>query len=169
MNVEGQNLEARVAAHPFLNGMNAEQVKVLTECALLTQFEANQLIFKAEDTANRFYLIESGRVVLEGPVLDEKRVTIDVVSAGDLLGWSWLFPPYTWYFDARATEPTTAIFFYGTILREHCEKDPALGYELFKRMSEVIMRRLQNARGKLIEATQKSADKVDAASSRVSG
>lgn len=161
MSAEDKNLEARIRAHPFLKGMNAHHIKLLAECALLTQFDADQVIFKAGDTANRFYLIESGRVVLEGAVLAEGRVTIDIVSAGDLLGWSWLFPPYIWYFDARATESTTAIFFYGTILREHCDKDPALGYELFKRMSEVIMRRLQNARAKLIEAAQKAGHGIN--------
>ena len=81
------------------------------------------------------------------------------VSGGGLLGWSWLFPPYIWHFDARAVEPTTAIFFYGTILREYCDKDPALGLELFKRMSEVMTRRLQRARIHLIEEMRKTRAK----------
>jgi CRP/FNR family cyclic AMP-dependent transcriptional regulator len=81
---------------------------------------------------------------------------IDTIGAGDLLGWSWIFPPYTWHFSARAIEPTRSIFFYGTALREYCEKDPALGYELFKRMSEVMMKRLQRARGQLIKALGKA-------------
>jgi CRP/FNR family transcriptional regulator, cyclic AMP receptor protein len=158
MSTEDKNLEARIGAHPFLSGMKPDHIKILAECALPTQFEADQLIFRAGETANRFYLIGSGQVVLEGAAVAEGRVIIDVVSAGDLLGWSWLFPPYIWQFDARASKPTTAIFFYGTILREYCEKDPALGYELFKRMSEVITRRLQSARGKLIEEIQKTRD-----------
>jgi CRP-like cAMP-binding protein len=101
--------------------------------------------------ANRFYLIENGTVILEAPSFDDSPVLIETLSAGDLLGWSWLFPPYRWHFDARATGPTTAIFFYGTVLREYCEKEPSLGYELFKRMSEVMIRRLQSARDKLSE------------------
>jgi CRP/FNR family transcriptional regulator, cyclic AMP receptor protein len=67
-----------------------------------------------------------------------------------LLGWSWMFPPYVWQFTARAVEPTTAVFFYGTILREYCEKDHSLGYELFKRMSVVMLRRLQAARKQML-------------------
>src|SRR4030095_4917892 len=109
-------------------------------------------------TANRFYLIERGSVALESSTGDA-AVRIDEVGPGDLLGWSWIFPPYVWHFDARAIEPTTAIFLYGTILREYCESDPSLGYELFKRMSEVMMRRLQRARGQLIEAMKKTARK----------
>ncbi len=81
-----------------------------------------------------------------------ERVVIDTIGDGDLIGWSWLFPPYVWHFTARATQPTAAIFFYGTVLREYCERDHTLGFELLKRMSEVMTRRLQLARRKLLES-----------------
>lgn len=136
--------------------MSEPHLKLLIDCAMLTRFKKDQVIFRAGEQANRFYLIERGNVVLEGTILDKPSVVIDSVAAGDLLGWSWLFPPYLWHFDARATEQTTAIFFYGTILREYCEKEPTLGFEIFKRMSEVMMRRLQKARGKLIEVLEKT-------------
>jgi CRP-like cAMP-binding protein len=146
-------LEAQVAAHPFFIGMNAHYIRLLSDCAMATRFAKDQVIFRAGETANRFYLIERGKVVLESePDAGGAPVIIDTISAGDLLGWSWIFPPYIWHFTARAVEPTRSIFFYGTILREYCDKDPALGYELFKRMSEVMMRRLQRARGELLKA-----------------
>jgi CRP/FNR family cyclic AMP-dependent transcriptional regulator len=121
------------------------------------EFTAGQVIFRKGEAANRFYLIEYGKVALESSAHDEV-VRIDEVGAGDLLGWSWIFPPYIWHFDARAIEPTRAIFLYGTILREYCEADPTLGYELFKRMSEVMTRRLQAARVKLSESMQKKTN-----------
>jgi CRP/FNR family transcriptional regulator, cyclic AMP receptor protein len=146
-------LEAQVAAHPFFIGMSAHYIRLLSDCAMATRFAKDQVIFRAGETANRFYLIERGKVVLESePDAGGAPVIIDTISAGDLLGWSWIFPPYIWHFTARAVEPTRSIFFYGTILREYCDKDPALGYELFKRMSEVMMRRLQRARGELLKA-----------------
>ena len=148
-------LETQVAAHPFLVGISAAHIRLLADCAMRAQFTTDQVIFRKGETANRFYLIERGKVALESSVGD-KVVKIDEVGAGDLLGWSWIFPPYVWHFDARAMEPTTAIFLYGTILREYCEADPALGYDLFKRMSEVMMRRLQAARVKLSEFMQKN-------------
>ena len=144
-------LEAAVAAHPFLLGVSAHHVRLLADCAMRSKFAPGQVIFQKGETANRFYLIERGRVALESFTGDDV-VRIDEVGPGDLLGWSWIFPPYAWHFDARSLEPTTAIFLYGTILREYCENDPALGYELFKRMSEVMIRRLQAARVKLSEA-----------------
>jgi CRP-like cAMP-binding protein len=150
-------LEAQVAAHPFFIGMNAHYIRLLSDCAMATRFAKDQVIFRAGETANRFYLIESGKVVLESePNAGGVPVIIDTISAGDLLGWSWIFPPYIWHFTARAAESTSSIFFYGTILREYCDKDPKLGYELFKRMSEVMIRRLQRARSELLEAMGKN-------------
>ena len=146
-----QELEAQIAAHPFLIGIGAHHIRLLADCAMRSQFEAGHIIFREGEAANRFYLIEHGRVVLESSTLGEP-VKIEEIGDGDLLGWSWLFPPYAWHFTARALEHTTAIFFYGTILRDYCEKDHSLGFELFKRMSAVMLRRLQAARQKLMSA-----------------
>ena len=148
--IEIEPLDTRVALHPFLAGMNREQLALLTDCAIPVQFEKGQIIFREGETANRFYLIESGKAVLESSEGLGSPVIIDTVSSGNLLGWSWMFPPYTWQFTARTVERTAAIFFYGTILREYCEKDHSLGYELLKRMSAVMVKRLQAARKKML-------------------
>jgi len=146
-----EDLNADIAAHPFLFGLSEHHVRLLVDCATRVAFKADHVIFREGETANRFYLIERGEVVLETNTVAGKTVVIDRIGNGDLLGWSWLFPPHLWRFTARASEATTAIFFYGTILREYCEKDHTLGYELLKRMSEVMTRRLQLARAKLVE------------------
>ena len=142
-------METRVALHPFLAGMNRKDLALLTDCAMVVQFAPGEIIFREGENANRFYLLESGRVVLESKRTEGEPLVIDTVRAGDLLGWSWMFPPHMWHFTARAVQRTVAIFFYGTILREYCERDPAFGYELFKRMSAVMVKRLQAARKKI--------------------
>ena len=144
--IETEPLAARVTLHPFLAGMNRAQLALLTDCAMATHFKKGQTILREGEFANRFYLIESGKVALASGSGFGDPVMIEAIGPGDLLGWSWMFPPYVWQFTARAVKPTTAIFFYGTILREHCETDHSLGYELFKRMSVVMMKRLQAAR-----------------------
>ena len=148
-----EKLEKEVAAHPFLIGIGERQIRLLADCAMRSHFRLGEIIFREGETANRFYLILRGKVRLESSTLGEP-VSIEEIHGGDLLGWSWLFPPYAWHFTARAEEETDAIFFYGTILREYCEKDHSLGFELFKRMSVVMLRRLQAARQKLITARQ---------------
>jgi len=159
---DSEPMQVRVALHPFLVGMNPKQLALLTDCAMAAHFEPSRIVLRENEIANRFYLIESGKVVLESGEEFGKHMVMETISAGDLLGWSWMFPPYVWHFTARAIEPTKAIFFYGTILREYCERNPSLGYELFKRMAPVMLRRLQAARKKTL-SIQTGREKLAAA------
>jgi CRP/FNR family cyclic AMP-dependent transcriptional regulator len=144
-----------LAAQPFFEGLSAKQIELLADNAMLAEFKAGELILKESSPANRFYIILSGEVILESPCpkCDDERgtVLIETVGAGSVLGWSWLFPPYYSHFDARATSPVKTIFFYGTRLREQCEKDHELGYELMKRVAGIFIERLQATRQKLSE------------------
>ena len=135
-----------LGAHPFLAGMKPEHLEVLCNCAMRMEFTADQVIFREGDLANRFYLIEEGAVALESTSNDEPGTMLQMLGAGDVLGWSWLFPPYYWHFDARTVQPTKAIFFYGTRLRSQCEEDHDFGYELVRRMAAVAIERLQALR-----------------------
>lgn len=141
----------RLAKHPFLKGMQRHHIEILAESATPAHFDKDQVIFRAGEPANGFYLIESGTVALQGSVLEHGPITTDIVHAGEPLGWSWLFPPYSWHFDACATEPVVAICFSGIVLRQHRDEDLTFSHELFKRMSEVMAQRLQHTRAKLIE------------------
>ncbi len=89
-------------------------------------------------------------MLLEARDSEGRAVAIEKVGPDRLVGWSWLLPPYLWHFEARAIEPTTTLFFYGTILRDACAKDPSLGFELFKRMSQVMAERLEAACDRLL-------------------
>ena len=153
MSDETQRIEARVTGHPFLSGMPANHIKVLAGCAKLLRFVSGEMVFRAGEPADGFYLVESGEVAIDAATKN-KPVTIDTVSAGEPLGWSWIFEPYRWQYDARATQPTTALFFDAAVLRKHRGDDHTFGHELFKRMSEVMVKRLQAARGKLVDALE---------------
>ncbi len=145
-------IAVQIAEHPFLHGVSDQHLKLLMGCAMPAQFSAGTFLFREGDPANRFYLIQSGSVSIEQDGDEMARVQIGTVGPGDCLGWSWLFPPYYWHFDARALEPLSALFFYGTRLREECEADPRLGYELMKRMAMVVINRLQSTRHALADA-----------------
>lgn len=146
-----QDLLKELAGHPFLRELAPGHLAVLAANAMPVEFPAGELIFREGDNANRFYLLIEGEVVLETHGEDGRTTVIDTIGADDVLGWSWMFPPYYWRFDARATKPTKAVFFYGTRLREACETDPKLGFALATRAAEVAIRRLQATRKKLIK------------------
>ena len=144
-----------LAAQPFLKGMEPRLLELLASDCLPYDFKEDEYILNEGAPANRFYLILEGRVELESPLPDGDAVHIQTLAAGDLLGWSWLYPPYYWHFDARAVTPVKALFFYGTHLRELCEENHDLGYELMKRVSEVVIQRLQAARSEWVEHQKK--------------
>jgi CRP-like cAMP-binding protein len=148
--IQVEPLATRVALHPFLAGMNHTQLALLTDFAVARHFNTDQTILREGEFANGLYLIETGKVALESETSFGDSILLQTIGAGDLLGWSWMFPPYVWQFTARAVEPTTALFFYAAILRENCEKDHSLGYELLKRISSVMVTRLQAAHQQML-------------------
>jgi CRP/FNR family cyclic AMP-dependent transcriptional regulator len=150
-----RELRAYIAQRPFLSGLSEAHQRILVDCAMIQEFAEGETIFNEGDPANRFYLILSGEVALTSPDGENDPVVIQKIGDGDVLGWSWLFPPYYWHFNARALKPTKAIFFYGTRLRQLCEQDSSLGYELMKRIAGVVIERLQATRKDLLEATHR--------------
>ena len=148
-NASNKALGETIAQHRIFKDLEPRYLALLTEVAMFKEFAAGEVIFREGDPANRFYLILDGEVALESAKRDRPAVVLQTIGRDDVLGWSWLFPPYYWHFDARATVPTKAIFFYGTWLRENCERDHDFGYEMMKRMSAIIIERLQATRKKL--------------------
>ena len=148
---ESNPVQQLIEKHPFFRDLAPRHVAVLAEAAMLKEFKAGEEMFREGDPANRFYIILSGEVDLQSDRPDGEPVTIQRIGAGDVLGWSWLFPPYYWHFAARPATDTQAIFFYGTWLRESCERDHDFGYAMLKRMSVIVVRRLQAARKRLVE------------------
>ena len=149
------DLWKEIATHPFLSGMSSHHLELLARHAIKQQFKPGEIIFHAGQPAHGFYLIETGKIALEGSVMEHGPIATDIVQGGEPLGWSWLFPPYRWHFDARAIEPTTAIFFDGDILRRHYNEDLTLGHDLSQRICSVMVHRLQGTRQRLIETMQK--------------
>jgi CRP-like cAMP-binding protein len=114
-------------------------------------FPEDTRIFEAGGTADRFWVIRSGAVSLDQRVTSVQRVTVASLGAGDLLGWSWLFPPYQWDFGAEAFSPVRAYEFEAQPVLKLCEEDPALGLSLVRIVAEILAHRLETTRGKLME------------------
>ncbi len=137
---------SHIADHPFLSSFSREHLNQILEKAAEVQFEPGEVIFKESDPANRFYLLEYGKVALETHVPRDGMVTVQTLEGGDVLGWSWLFPPFVWHFQARAVEATNAIVLDGAHLLVLCERNHEFGYELMKHMTQVVIQRLQATR-----------------------
>ena len=146
-----QTLEPILAAHPFFKGLKPEYLQLVTGCASNVRFDTGTYIFREGEEASQFYLIRQGKVALELFAAQHGLITIETIEAGEVLGWSWIFPPYRWHFSGRVFEPTRAIALDGKCLRAKGEADHDLGYELMKRVAQIMMERLQATRIRLLD------------------
>ncbi len=146
-----ENLERIVSEHPFFAGLESHFTGLLAGCASNARFPAGAYIFKEGDEANEFYLLRSGRVALEIFSPQHKPIVVATVGEGDILGWSWLMPPYVWKFNAHAMQDTRAIALDGKCLRAKCEQNHDLGYEILKRFAQIVDQRLEATRLQLLD------------------
>ena len=145
-----EGLERIVREHPFFAGMKDEFTSLLSGCAKNVRFEAGQYLFHEGEPADQFYLLRSGRVALQ-IAAPARSVTIQTVGESEIVGASWLVPPYRWGMDAKALELTRAIAMDAACLRGKCEDDHALGYELMKRFMPILIQRLQASRLQILD------------------
>ncbi len=146
-----QTLESILVGHPFFQGLQPQYLQLITGCASNVRFNARTYIFREGEEASQFYILRHGKVALEIFAAQRGPITIETIEAGEVLGWSWLFPPYRWHFSARVVEPVRAIALDGTCLRTKGEEDHDLGYELMKRVAQIMMERLQATRVQLLD------------------
>ncbi len=146
-----KTLDELVAQSPVFAGLKPAHLELIAGCGTNTVFAAGEYIFREGDPAETFYLVRHGRVLLETFVPGRGALTIQTIDEGDVLGWSWLFPPFRWHYDARALDTVRAVAFDGACLRGKCDVDHELGYALLLRFSPVMLERLQATRLQLMD------------------
>lgn len=149
--MQTETLEKVITEHPFFADFESYYAGLLVSCATNVSFAAGKYILREGEEANHFYLIRQGLVALEISRPQPKPIVVDTLGEGEILGWSWLLPPYAWKFDARAAEAVRAIALDGKCLRMKCEQNHELGYELLKRFSQIMNRRLDATRIQLLD------------------
>lgn len=146
-----ESLKGLLSEHPFFADLSPQHLETITGCAKNVRFDAGEYIFKEGEHADEFYLIRSGKVSAEIYVPHAEPIIIDIVEEGNVFGFSWLFPPYRWHFDARALELTRAIAINGGCLRDKEEKDHELGHILMKHFAQIMQQLLAATRLQLID------------------
>jgi CRP/FNR family transcriptional regulator, cyclic AMP receptor protein len=146
-----ESMEELIGRHPFFAGLGADTVRLMAGCASNVHFAAGDYIFTQGEAASRFYVLRHGRVALEIHSPERGPLIIDTMDEGEVLGWSWLVPPFRYFTDARAVTPVSATALDGACLRGKCEADAELGYQLLKRVTSVMYQRLQSARVRLLD------------------
>lgn len=146
-----EGLQRIIEEHPFFAGLDEGFCELVAGCARNVRFDAGQYLFREGGPADQLYLLRHGRVALEIAAPGRDTVTIQTLTAGEIVGVSWLIPPYRWSYDARAIELTRAIAMDATCLRRKCEQDHDLGYEVVKRFVPILIERLQGTRMQMLD------------------
>ncbi len=143
--------EKTLSEHPFFHDMEAVHLETIVGCVTNVRFAPGDFIFRDGAPADHFYVVREGKVGVEVFVPGRGAIRVDTIEAGDVLGWSWLFPPYKAHFDARALTQVRALALDGACLRGKCEKDPVLGYQIMKRFAPILIQRLDATRMQLLD------------------
>ena len=146
-----ENLSRVISEHPFCKDLESPYVDLLVGCSGSIRVPEGLHLFRAGSEANQFYLIREGKILLEIPSAQSPSPKPETVEAGEVLGWSWLVPPYRWCFGARAIEPVSAISMSGKCIRAKCEKNSDLGYVLLKKTVEMLGRHSEATRIRLFD------------------
>jgi CRP/FNR family cyclic AMP-dependent transcriptional regulator len=133
-----------IQEHPFFSDMNPAYFEMFAGCAQLARVRAGETLARTNDPADHFFIIRKGKLSFEF-ASPSGTMVVQTLSDGDWAGWSWLFPPYLWPFDVKAIEDASLIVFNGKCIRDKSERDPVMGYDLMKRLSRVLAKRLHSA------------------------
>lgn len=145
------DIGAALRDNPFFAVLDDEEREFLASAATTEHMESGHVVFRHGERATCFYLIVSGEVAIEVPAIEGPTLFLQHLKPGQVLGWSWLIPPYQWSFMARAEQPVDIIRFDGAKILERCESDPRFGYHILKVFSAMMSERLGHARRRIME------------------
>ena len=146
-----QTIEDLIAVAPVFDGLSKDYLALIADCARNERADAGKFLFHEGDLADRLFLIRSGTVRLEVYAPGRGSLAIETLEAPEVIGWSWLFPPYRWHLDARVLVEAGLVSFDAACLRGKSDADLELGYELMRRFAAVMVERLMATRLQLLD------------------
>lgn len=139
-----------LAGHETFAGLPPEDLEQISGCARNEVVAAGTVLAREGDPAERFYVLRSGRLsmAVHGP---GQPLVVDTAGPDEVVGWSWIFPPYRWTADVEAVEQTRLLSIDGRCLRDKAEQEPEFGYRLMKRFARVMVHRLEATQLRLLD------------------
>lgn len=119
------------------------------------EYEAGTTIFQEGDNAEELLILQEGKVAVQmtlpkAQLEMSRRITVDVVTRNEVVGWSAIVEPYMYTFTAVCLQKVRALSISGTKLRWLLRDNPEIGYEVLKGLIKVVASRLDDTRHVLI-------------------
>ncbi len=149
--MSNQSTTEYLSSHEFFSGFNDDILKFLCECSSMHEIKKGQILFRQGENADKFYVLRNGCISIQMPAIMGPNLEIQALGKNQILGWSWLIPPFKWSFQAMAEEDSELFMFDGTAILARCEREPKFGYELLKKFAALMSMRLDAARQKMMD------------------
>lgn len=149
--MSNQSTTEYLSSHEFFSGFNDDILKFLCECSSMHEIKKGQILFRQGENADKFYVLRNGCISIQMPAIMGPNLEIQTLGKDQVLGWSWLIPPFKWSFQAMAEEDSGLLMFDGTAILARCEREPKFGYELLKKFAALMSMRLDAARQKMMD------------------
>ena len=146
-----KNMNELLQEHNFFKEFNDDHLQLLAGCGINRQVQEGEYLFRMGEAANHFFLIRRGRLSLELNSPAKGPCILSTHQCGEVIGWAWIFPPYQWTYDCRALSDVSLTVLDGQCLRQKCEDDPELGYQMMKRFSLIMVQRLKATRMQILD------------------
>ena len=145
----------------LLSGLTAvERQRVLAMGERLT-VKSGAILFTLGESAERLYLVESGRVNLALPVTlrgEEKDVLVEEKGRGEMVGWSALVPPHTFTLTAKVSVDAELMSFSRERLTGLFDSEPAIGLTVMRNLAILVGQRLVTAQTMWVREIQRAVD-----------
>lgn len=146
-----ESMAELLSDQPLFRDLPADVANTVAGCARNVTFDTGRLLLAEGEGATTLYLLRRGQVSIEVHAPGRGPLAVQTLGPGQVVGWSWLVPPYRWNFDARALSPVGAIAIDGACLRAKADERPEVGYPLLQKISAMLLERLQATRTQLLD------------------
>lgn len=145
----------QLKSHPFVQGLDESYLDLLADCTELRSYNSGDYLLRYQKPAEEFLLLLEGKVLLLNNVPGKDITPLESIIAPNVIGWSWLVPPYRWHFDAKAQSPVSCLVVHSMCLKGKMDTDKEFGYEMYKRFFDVVVDRLQASRLQVLDVYAK--------------
>ena len=124
----------------------------------ILKFEGGEILFRENDSADRFYMMRSGNVLLEQRISDKVTACIGSIKPGFSFGWSAMIEDGLYTVDAVCVEPSEIYSFKRDRIQKLFKQDPEMGLRIYKRLLVIIKKRLDYRTGQFRKAIENHPD-----------
>lgn len=137
------------------SSLSDTELESIVHTAEEKQFEAGTIIFQGGDRADELLILQEGKIALQltlpqGNGQMNRRVTVDIISRNEIVGWSAIVEPYVYTLTAVCLQDVKALSLSGTKLRWLLRDDHKIGHQILEGLIQVVASRLDDTRRVLI-------------------